>query len=70
MRDESLAQAELAEHVHNGLHGRLVGHGDGRHVQDAVQHETGRGRRRRVARAREYHHCLPSYALHRTASVR
>ncbi len=37
MRHEALAQAELAEDVHHDLHGRVVGDGEGAHVQDAAQ---------------------------------
>lgn len=70
MRDQSLPEAEFTEHIHNSLHGRLVGHSDGRHVQDTVEVQTlGRGRRL-VAGAREYHHRLSSYAFQRTFCVR
>lgn len=37
VRDEALAQAKLAENVHDDLHGRVVCDGEGTHVQDAAQ---------------------------------
>jgi len=35
--DQTLAEAQLAEDVHHGLHGRVVGDGEGAEVQDAPQ---------------------------------
>lgn len=69
VRDERLSQTELAEHIDDSLHGRLVGDGDGRHVEDAVEHEAGRRRQLLVRRTRKYHHSLPRDALHRAPSV-
>lgn len=37
MCDERLSQPQLAEHVYYCLHGSLISHGDGRHVQDFLQ---------------------------------
>ena len=34
---QALAQAQLAEDVHHDLHGRVVGDGEGAHVQDGAQ---------------------------------
>lgn len=74
MRDERLAQAELAEHVDDGLHRRLVGDGDGRHVQDAVQlqrRQPARAARRRARwrPAREQHQGLARDAFYQPPRV-
>lgn len=39
MCHQTLAEAQLAEDVHHDLHGRVVGHGEGAHVQDGAQLE-------------------------------
>lgn len=37
MSDQALAQPQLSEYVHHDLHGRVVGHGEGAHVQDGAK---------------------------------
>lgn len=69
VRDQCLSQTELAEHIDDRLHGRLVRDGDGRHVEDAVQHKAGRRRQLLVRRTREYNHGLSRDALHRATSI-
>lgn len=37
MCDKRLSQPQLAEHIHHCLHGGLISHGDGCHVQNLLQ---------------------------------
>lgn len=71
MRDQHLPEPELAEHVHHGLHGGLVRHRDGCHVQDNVQHERRRrGRGRGEAVPGEYCQGLGGHAVDCAPAVR
>lgn len=56
VRDEALAQAELAEDVHDDLHGRVICDSEGTHVQDAAQLQGTRAvSRERRGMLREIH---------------
>lgn len=69
MRNEGLPESKFAEHIDDGLHGRLVGDSDRCHVQDAVQgKEVGRPGGW-ASSASEVHYWLAGDSVHCTASV-
>lgn len=70
MSDEGLSQAQFPEHIYDGLHGCLVGDGDGRHVEDAGEEERRRSCVRLVrGRSDKQHQGIPSQSFHGSLGV-
>lgn len=68
MRNKGLPQAQFPEHVDHRLHGGLICHRYGGHVQYAVEWQAG-GPGLWLYGAREYHRRLAGDAFHCATSV-